>query len=250
MNKPISFSKFLALPEVVQEVLQTYDYTYAREDFNKHFQGKDKERRIAQKMKELTALLKSFDFWFNMISGDLRAWKKQNEIQIKIKKLVDLLGKDGEDLYWEYATKAGVERRKFEMNNILGGNPITENKKDMKPVSEYEVFLQMKMREWEISSLDDLETSLLKKFWNEVDSQWKGGNPEVQVNMPEEKRGLFPEMDKVQRQGSIGYGDDRKIGEKSLSAGSFCDAGNLYPEHTHPNWQPPSKQRKRGWLDK
>ena len=57
-------------------------------------------------------------------------------------------------------------------------------------------------------------------------------------------------MDKVVRKG-LGYGDgDRKVGEKSLTAGSFCDAGNLYPEHLVPKWTAPSPQRKRGWADK
>ena len=43
---------------------------------------------------------------------------------------------------------------------------------------------------------------------------------------------------------------DRKVGEKSLTASSFCDAGNLYPEHLIQKWIPPSPQRKRGWADK
>ena len=98
------------------------------------------------------------------------------------------------------------------------------------------------MKAWNVKSLDELEGDAKKRFDAECERDWKG-NPEVKVNLPEEKRGLFPEMAQVQRQGTLGYGDDRKVGEKSLTAGSFCDAGNLYENHTQ--WQPPSKERKR-----
>ena len=100
------------------------------------------------------------------------------------------------------------------------------------------------MKEWKINSLDELEGEAKKRFDAECERDWKG-NPEVQVNLPES---IFPDMNKVQRQGTLGYGDDRKVGEKSLTAGSFCDAGNLYENQTP--WQAPSPQRKRGWADK
>ena len=224
MKKPISFKQFLALPEEIQEQLSTFENAYITEELTSTAHKK--------KMIELEKALKKKDWWWFM-SDDSASYKKGKSEEDKIKALRDLIGDDGHSLYKQFAIKAGV---------------INEGKKDMKPASEYEVFLQMKMREWEIKSLEELEKSLLKKFWNEVDAEWKG-NPEVQVNMPAEKRSLFPDMDKVQRQG-LGYGNDRKVGERSLTAGSFVDAGNLYPEHLIPKWQPPSKQRKRGWVDK
>ena len=239
MNKPISFSKFLSLSEEAQEVLQNKeDYStwniWTEENLrttNVNIKEDLSANAHKKKMGDLEKALKQKDWWWFM-SDDGREYKKGKSEEDKIKAMRDVLGDEGKSLYRKYAIKAGV---------------INEGKKDMKPVSEYEVFLQMKMREWEISSLDALETQLLKKFWAEVDAEWKG-NPEVKVNLPEEKRGLFPDMDVVQRQGTLGYGDDRKVGEKSLTAGSFCDAGNLYENHTP--WQPPSPQRKRGWADK
>ena len=54
---------------------------------------------------------------------------------------------------------------------------------------------------------------------------------------------MFPEMNKVVRNG-LGYGDgDRAVGEKSKHG--FVDAGNLYPEHLTPKFIPPSKERQR-----
>jgi hypothetical protein len=228
MKQLISFSKFLALPEEIQEQLSTFDNAYITEELSTTAHKK--------KMLELEKKLKAFDFWYSM--GDRRAWEKGMKANAEIKKMMDELGDDAKELYKMYAKKSNVALREEK-----------KKKKDLKPASEYEVFLQMKMREWEIKSLEELEAQLLKKFWAEVDKEWKG-NPDVEVNIPEEKRGLFPEMDKVQRQGSLGYGDDRKVGEKSLTAGSFVDTGNLYPEHLTPKWQPPSPQRKRGWQDK
>jgi hypothetical protein len=226
MRQLISFSKFLALPKEIQEQLSTYENENITEELSPTAKKKmmiDFERK-----------LKGFDFWYSM--GDRRAWEKGMKANAEIKKMMDELGDDAKELYRIYAKKSNVALREEKIK-----------KKDLKPASEYEVFLQMKMREWEIKSLEELEAQLLKKFWQEVDAEWKG-NPEVKVNLPEEKRGLFPDMDVVQRQGTLGYGDDRKVGEKSLTAGSFCDAGNLYENHTP--WQPPSPQRKRGWADK
>ena len=236
MNKPISFSKFLSLSEEAQEVLQNKeDYStwniWTEENLrttNVNIKEDLSANAHKKKMGDLEKALKQKDWWWFM-SDDGREYKKGKSEEDKIKAMRDVLGDEGKSLYRKYAIKAGV---------------INEGKKDMKPVSEYEVFLQMKMREWEISSLDELETQLLKKFWAEVDAEWKG-NTEVQVNLPES---IFPEMNVVQRQGTLGYGDDRQVGKKSLTASSFCDVGNLY--ENHPKWEAPSPQRKRGWQDK
>ena len=183
MKKSISFSKFLALPEEVQEVLQQFDYSYTPEDFNKNYPAEEQNRRIKKKLVELEGLLKRFDFWFNMISGDLRDWKKQNELQIMIKKLVDMIGKPAENLYWKYATKAGVKRAKYEGRNKYNGIPIAERKKDTK-LNDYETYLQSKMDEWKINSLEELEAEPLKRFWAEVDKGWINDDYKVSTNLP------------------------------------------------------------------
>jgi hypothetical protein len=51
-------------------------------------------------------------------------------------------------------------------------------------------------------------------------------------------------MDNVSRKGSLDYAI-REVGQKSLTAHSFVDTGNLYPEHLVPKWTPPSEHRKR-----
>jgi len=240
MRQPISFAAYLKLPEDEVKALQTpQDYSgwniWTEENLrttNVNIKEDLSANAHKKKMGDLEKALKQKDWWWFM-SDSGPDYKKGKSEEDKIKAMRDVLGDEGKSLYRKYAIKAGV---------------INEGKKDMKPVSEYEVFLQMKMREWEIKSLEELEAQLLKKFWQEVDAEWKG-NPEVKVNLPEEKRGLFPDMDVVQRQGTLGYGDDRKVGEKSLTAGSFCDAGNLYPEHLVPKWTAPSPQRKRGWFE-
>ena len=108
------------------------------------------------------------------------------------------------------------------------------------------------MDAWGIKSLDELEdeesgNEALKRFWKEVDDTWKG-NSDVKVNLPKSRNeGLFAEMNNVEGRGTLDYAD-RQVGDKSITASSFCDAGNLY-ENT-PTWQAPSPHRKRGWHNK
>ena len=226
MRPPISFKEFLKLPEEVKESMGRFDNTCIREDLS----------GIARKkaMLDLEKRLKRKD-WFYSYSSDQRVWKKGRDEDELIRKLVQNLGDDGMSLYKQYGKKAGA---------ISEGKV---KKKELKPASEYEVFLQMKMREWEIKSLDELEASLLKKFWAEVDSEWKG-NTDVKMH-EEKKRSMFPEMDRVTRQHGLGYGDgDRKTGEKSVTAGAFVDPGNL--SYNQPQWQAPSQEMIKKWRHK
>lgn len=59
------------------------------------------------KMKELEKLLKDFD-WYFTYSDDRRSYKKGQEQQDQIRKLVDLIGKDGMTLYKSKGKIAGV----------------------------------------------------------------------------------------------------------------------------------------------
>ena len=217
MRPPISFREFLKLPEEVKESMATFDNAYLQEDLSS----------VAHKkaMMDLEKKLKAHDWYYSY--GDHKAWKKGRKKEEEIRALVDLLGDDGMSLYKQYGKKAGV---------------MEEAKKDRKP-TPYEAHLQAKMREWDLKSLDDLEDEVLQRFWKEVDDTWKG-KPDVKVNQPESKS-VFPEMANVVRQGTLGYGDDRRVGEKSITADSFCDPGNLYPEHLCPKFIPPSEHRKR-----
>ena len=221
-----SFREFLELDELTQIALGK---TEVNEELNQKLKDK--------KMVELEKALKSHDWWYSF-SDDQRSWKKGKKESEDIRKLVDLIGDDGMSLYKQYGKKAGVSFREG----------VENRKKAFTQPNEYEAFLQMKMKEWGIESLDQLQPEPLKRFWKEVDNTWKG-NDEIETNIPEQKS-IFREMDSVVRQGTLGYGDDRKVGEKSLTAGSFGDSGNLYPQHLVPKFIPPSEERKRRFNNK
>ena len=176
--------------------------------------------------------LVSFDFWYVM--GDNSAWKKGKKDEEEIKKMMDELGDDSKSLYKMYAKKSG-------MNEAL---------KDPRP-SHYEKFLYKKMKKWGIADLSELEGEAKVRFDKELEDYEGDGEDEVEVNMPNMGEGLFPEMIGVKgRNGGLDYAD-RKTGEKSLTASTFGDSGNLYPEHLTPKWEAPSaERRKRGWSDK
>ena len=182
-------------------------------------------KQIKTKLKELEKKLKAFDYLF-FYSDDSRSYKRGKQQEDEIKKLIDEIGPEGKKRYLKFLKDKGLR----------------EAKKDRKP-TEYEVHLQAKMKQWDLKSLDDLEAEVLERFWAEVDSTFKG---KTDVKFHEtNKRSLFPEMDSVVRKG-LGYGDgDRPTGQKSLTAGSFCDAGNLYPEDKYPKFIAPSKERMR-----
>ena len=90
----ISFRQFLELDKKTQIELGT---------INEDLSGKVKKK----KMDELESLLKSHD-WFFIFSDDSRSYRKGQEQQSKIKRLVDFIGKDGMKLYKSYGKKIGV----------------------------------------------------------------------------------------------------------------------------------------------
>ena len=90
----MSFREFLQLDKKTQLELGT---------INEDLSGKVKKK----KMDELELLLKSHD-WFFIFSDDSRSYRKGQEQQSKIKRLVDFIGKDGLQLYRQYGKKIGV----------------------------------------------------------------------------------------------------------------------------------------------
>jgi hypothetical protein len=219
----------------------------------------------ATKLKELQKLLKNYDFtyvWADDRNSRIRGEKQRDEIL----KLKNEIGEDGHKVWIKFLKDKGMMEGK---DGVIMKIPYFEDKKTPRKNS-YEKFFDAKLKSWKISSPDQLEGEAKKRFFDEVDKEWASKketeNDEVEVNESVQKsnsprtlseavrqvteRSGFPEMDKVVRKGTLGYGDDRKVGQKSISAGSFCDAGNLYPEHLIPKWIPPSPQRKRGWQDK
>ena len=90
----ISFREFLELDKETQIELGT---------INEDLSGQVKTK----KMKQLEDLLKKHDFYFSF-SDSHKDWKRGNENENNIRKLVDFIGKDGMKLYKTYGKKNGV----------------------------------------------------------------------------------------------------------------------------------------------
>lgn len=167
----MSFKKFLQLDEETKTALGTIKYN---EELNQQVKVK--------KMKELEKLLRNFDFWYQYMDGDLRSWKKQNELSQEIMKLRVLIGKDGDELFYQYGKKQNYTEAKGKENEFNH---------------------QAKKRE---------------------------------------KKSMFEDMNVNEKDISLGY-SNRQVGEKSITASSFCDGGNL--SENLPSWTAPSESTKR-----
>ena len=193
------------------------------------FMGEDlSNKQIKTKLKELERKLKSWD-WSYVWSDDSRSYKRGKQQEDDIKKLKNEIGAEGEKMWMKFLKDKGLR----EAN---GGG-----------IDEYQRFVCYKMKHHGIKNIDDLTKEQKKDFWKMIDDEWGKtiGNDDVEVNMPEQKkRSMFPEMQNVECRGTLDY-SVRPVGEKSLTAGSFCDAGNLYPEHLFPKFIFPSEQNKK-----
>ena len=90
----ISFREFLNLDKEEQVRLGT---------FNEDLSGQVKKK----KMKELENLLKKYGFYFSFADSHAD-WKRENQNENNIRKLVDGIGEDALELYKMYGQKAGV----------------------------------------------------------------------------------------------------------------------------------------------
>ena len=91
----LSFREFLQLDEETQRQLGGTII----EDLS--------ENKKKTEMKKLEKLLKSHDWWWFM-SDSRQSYKKGEVEQEKIRRYIDLIGKDGMKLYKTYGRKAGV----------------------------------------------------------------------------------------------------------------------------------------------
>ena len=113
MRRLISFKEFLKNGE--PDMFFSGTENAVKEDVS----GSAKKK----KLQELEKLLKSHDWYFSY-SDDGRAYRKGRDEQDKIRKLVDLIGKDGMLLHNQYAKKAGVmegyqERKKVSIEKKI-----------------------------------------------------------------------------------------------------------------------------------
>jgi hypothetical protein len=178
----------------------------------------------ATKLKQLHKLLKNYDFtyvWADDRNSRIRGEKQRDEIL----KLKDEIGDEGHKAWIKFLKDKGMMEGK-----------------DGVGIYDYARYYKSKLKKYGIKDTDELCPEDKKKFDDEVDSGWKGTGA-VKVNIPEQKS-MFPEMNTVVRKGGLDYAI-REVGQKSLTAGSFCDAGNLYPDSHFPKFIPPSKDRMR-----
>jgi hypothetical protein len=215
--------------EIGAEGLKMYrDFLKSKGMMESNLSPSDKAS-IKRYMKELEKLCKKHN-WHWMYEKDDSKFKQGQfqeqsirEIVIEIKELGSM---EGFDLYQKFAAKNGIKINYFKESGMF----------------DYERYYLSKMKKWGIKDIDELSPENKRKFNAEVDNDWKGGS-EVEFNMPEHKS-VFNEMKNVEGRGTLDYAI-RQVGDKSLTASTFGDSGNLYPEHLVPKFIPPSKERLR-----
>jgi len=141
-----SFREFLKLDEGTKTRLGTLQV-------NEDLSGNQKEK----KLKDLQMKLKSWDYTY-VYSDERNAYKKGVAQEKEILKLYKEIGAEGLKMYRDFLKSKGMKEC-FEDNTTPRLNP-------------YEKHLQKKMDAWRINSLDDLEPEPLRRFWDEVDSEW------------------------------------------------------------------------------
>ena len=141
-----SFREFLKLDEGTKTRLGTLQV-------NEDLSGNQKEK----KLKDLEKKLKSWDYTY-VYSDERNAYKKGVAQEKEILKLYKEIGAEGLKMYRDFLKSKGMKEC-FEDNTTPRLNP-------------YEKHLQKKMDAWRINSLDDLEPEPLRRFWDEVDSEW------------------------------------------------------------------------------
>ena len=151
-----SFREFLHLDEGTKTRLGTLQV-------NEDLSGNQKEK----KLKDLEKKLKSWDYTY-VYSDERNAYKKGVAQEKEILKLYKEIGAEGLKMYRDFLKSKGMKEC-FEDNTTPRLNP-------------YEKHLQKKMDAWRINSLDDLEPEPLRRFWDEVDSEWSSKDNKEEQN--------------------------------------------------------------------
>ena len=151
-----SFREFLKLDEGTKTRLGTLQV-------NEDLSGNQKEK----KLKDLEKKLKSWDYTY-VYSDERNAYKKGVAQEKEILKLYKEIGAEGLKMYRDFLKSKGMKEC-FEDNTTPRLNP-------------YEKHLQKKMDAWRINSLDDLEPEPLRRFWDEVDSEWSSKDNKEEQN--------------------------------------------------------------------
>lgn len=151
-----SFREFLQLDEGTKTRLGTLQV-------NEDLSGNQKEK----KLKDLEKKLKSWDYTY-VYSDERNAYKKGVAQEKEILKLYKEIGAEGLKMYRDFLKSKGMKEC-FEDNTTPRLNP-------------YEKHLQKKMDAWRINSLDDLEPEPLRRFWDEVDSEWSSKDNKEEQN--------------------------------------------------------------------
>ena len=239
MRQLMSFKKFLdaGAPNIFFESFE--------EEVTEELSGNIKTKKLI----ELSKKLKEWDYTY-IYSDERNAYKKGVAQEKEIISLYKEIGAEGLKMYRDFLKSKGMK----------------ENNLTTPRLNPWEKFLYKKLKEWGLQSpedLDALEPEPRKRFNDELDKAWassKDNKKDVVVNESVKKsnppRTLseairqvtdgsgFSEMQNVEGRGTLDYAV-RQVGDKSLTASSFGDSGNLYPEHLVSKFIPPSKDRMR-----
>jgi hypothetical protein len=130
---------------------------------DKFFEGMSPSDKASVKtlMTELEVLLKKHN-WMNK--------KEEQEIREIVVEIHELGSPIGFELYKKYADKAGVKIRYFR-----------ESVDKRKPIlTDYEKFVEKKLKQWKIKSSKELVGEPHKRFWDEVDNEYKCKNKSIE----------------------------------------------------------------------
>ena len=225
----------LNLEEQLEKTKIDYSNMHIWQDEYLRVKNEDLSNKMkATKLKELHKLLKNYDYtyvWADDRNSRIRGEKQRDAIL----KLKDEIGDEGQKMWMDFLkakgmiAENGIKIRYFKEGKETG-------------IEEYQKFVYSQMKRYGITNFNELDKKTAKEFWDAVDKKWKGECEHLKVNMPEQKRSLFYEMENVEGRGTLDWAI-RQVGDKSLTAHSFCDAGNLYENVS--KFIPPSEHRKK-----
>lgn len=195
-----SFRTFIDLPVVEQKALQEADYSGMKIWSSDYLNGTTdynetrpfiEDITVAQirrekqaRMSELEQKLKSHDYYYVFSNGKSYTKGKESEEEIEdmVAKIDGMDGKkDALKLYRKYLKKnenvGEAKQDKVDLNITMSGSGASlkkflEDKKE--PIlTDYEIHLRKKMKEWGIKSTSELFGEPKTRFWNEVDNEYK-----------------------------------------------------------------------------
>tara|TARA_Y100001960_G_C14602995_1_gene791754 strand:- start:292 stop:1062 length:771 start_codon:yes stop_codon:yes gene_type:complete len=201
--------------------------------------SKDAHKKL---MKHLKNKLEKHDWWYSMADSGVE-YRKGEEESKQIDKILKLTGTQGKKLWTKYAKKAGVIGTSWAQVEEL--SPEKRKKKEI----ELDALLKKQQEiDDEVKKLESEIVGDKIKFTKVyVEDETKPTQEKVKVATAQNKsvdyldRPLFPDMDRVERNISLGV-DVNENGYVLPNGGHhFADS----PWDTTTKWEPPSDARKK-----